>query len=195
MRNMVEHGQISGSSDTTVLSGRLVRRGAARGGSRCRRRWPSPAGAASTARMMKSVEPTWSASVAHLVRALGVGDDDAVGVLGPEGLDVLGAEALVHRAVALPQQERGLLDSRPRSGRRARGGGSTPACRRGRSPWPGRCCGPRCWSGKNSTCRRRRRRRPRAEAPTRARPGRWSRCTPRRRGAPTNAFSAADEFM
>ena len=52
--------------------------------------------------------------LAHLVGALGVHDDDAVGVLGPEGGDVLGAEALVHRAVALPQQERGLLARRPR---------------------------------------------------------------------------------
>ena len=41
--------------------------------------------------------------------ALGVHDDDAVGVLGAEGLDVLGAEPLVHRAVPLPQQERRLL--------------------------------------------------------------------------------------
>ena len=57
MRNMVEHGQTSGSRETTVLSGvssssRLTR-------------WISvptpmtePAGASATARMMKSVEPT-----------------------------------------------------------------------------------------------------------------------------------------
>ena len=48
--------------------------------------------------------------LAHVVGALGVHDDDAVGVLGPEGVDVLRAEALVHRAVALPQQEGRLLD-------------------------------------------------------------------------------------
>ncbi len=48
---------------------------------------------------------------AHLVAALGVGDDDALGVLRPEGGDMLGAEALVHRAVPLPQQEGGLLAS------------------------------------------------------------------------------------
>ena len=52
--------------------------------------------------------------LADLVAALGVGDHDAVGVLGPERLDVLGPEALVHRAVALPQQERGVLARRPR---------------------------------------------------------------------------------
>ena len=105
MRNMVEHGQISGSSDTTVWSGcsaasRWTRWISVATADARRRR-----GAASTARMMKSVEPTWSASVDHLVGALGVDDDDAVGVLGPEGGDVLGPEALVDRAVALPQQE------------------------------------------------------------------------------------------
>src|SRR5271157_6129522 len=39
-------------------------------------------------------------------------DHDAVGVLGAERLDMLGAEALVHRAMALPQQERGFLHIR-----------------------------------------------------------------------------------
>ena len=41
----------------------------------------------------------------HVVGALGMGDHDAVGVLGPEGVDVGRAEPLVHRAVALPQQQ------------------------------------------------------------------------------------------
>ncbi len=127
MRNIVEHGQISGSSDTTVLSGCSA--------ARRWTRWISvptpmaaPAGASSTRPMMASVEPTWSASSHDLVRALGVHDHDAVGVLGPEGGDVLGPEPLVHRAVALPQEERRLLDVAPRRGRRARGAGSTPAC-------------------------------------------------------------------
>ena len=47
--------------------------------------------------------------LAGVVAALGVRDDDAVGVLGSEGLDVLGQEPLVHRAVALPEQQGGLL--------------------------------------------------------------------------------------
>ena len=42
--------------------------------------------------------------------ALGVHDDDAVGMLGAERGDVFGLEPLVDRAVALPQQERRLLD-------------------------------------------------------------------------------------
>ena len=37
-------------------------------------------------------------------------DHGAVGVLGAERGDVLGGEALVHRAPAPPQQERGVLD-------------------------------------------------------------------------------------
>ena len=84
MRNIVEHGQTSGSSDTTVLSGvsassRLTR-------------WISvptaivePAG-----RRVDGLDDVVGGAdlvgeLAHLVAALGVGDDDAVGVLGPEG--------------------------------------------------------------------------------------------------------------
>ena len=40
-----------------------------------------------------------------VVRALGVHDHLDAGVLGPDGVDVLGPEALVHGAVALPEQE------------------------------------------------------------------------------------------
>ena len=36
-------------------------------------------------------------------------DDDSVGVVGPKGVDVARTEALVHRAVTLPQQECGRL--------------------------------------------------------------------------------------
>ena len=43
-----------------------------------------------------------------VVRALGVHDHLDVGVLGAGRLDVLGPEALVHRAVALPQQAASL---------------------------------------------------------------------------------------
>ena len=61
MRDMVEHGHTSGSRQTTVLSGCSSPRRFTR--------WISvatpitePAGASLTARMMASVEPTWSAS-------------------------------------------------------------------------------------------------------------------------------------
>ncbi len=109
MRNMVEHGQTSGSSETTVLSG-------VSSSSRFTR-WISvptpmtePLGASATARMMKSVEPTWSAASHHVVGALGVDHHDPAGVLGPEGVDVRRTEPLVDRAVALPQQQGGRLE-------------------------------------------------------------------------------------
>jgi hypothetical protein len=47
---------------------------------------------------------------AHLEGALRVGDDEAVGVLVAELDDVRRLEHLVHRAVALPEQDLGLLD-------------------------------------------------------------------------------------
>ena len=59
---------------------------------------------------MRSVEPTLSASSTTSCLTLRVDDDLAVGVLGAERRDVLGLEALVDRAVALPQQERRFLD-------------------------------------------------------------------------------------
>ena len=37
-------------------------------------------------------------------------EDEAVGVLGTKGVDVLGSEALVDRAVTLPQQQGGVFD-------------------------------------------------------------------------------------
>ena len=113
MRNMVEHGQISGSSDTTVLSGvssasRLTR-------------WisvPTAMVAPDGGGLDGLDDVVGGADLvgdrADLVAALGVGDHDAVGVLGPERVDVLGREPLVDRAVALPQQEGGLLARRPR---------------------------------------------------------------------------------
>ena len=181
MRNIVEHGQISGSSETIVLSGVSS--------SRRLTRWISvptpmtePAGACCTARMMKSVEPTWSASSHTSWRALRVHDDDAVGVLGAEGGDVLRPEALVDRAVALPEQEGGVLEVGLASGHPCPGGGPRRACRRASSPWPGRCCGRGAGRGRTGPCRRRRRPRPGAGTPTRARRGRWSTCRPRRRG-------------
>ena len=68
-----------------------------------------PAGAASTASDDGVGRTDDVTELDHLVGALGMDHDDAVGVLGPEGLDVLGTEALVHRAVAFPQQQGRLL--------------------------------------------------------------------------------------
>src|SRR5262249_58070390 len=45
-----------------------------------------------------------------LVRALGVHDDLAARMLVAERLDMLGAEALMHGAMTLPEQERRVLD-------------------------------------------------------------------------------------
>ena len=50
------------------------------------------------------------AELHHLVCALGVDHDDPVRILGPERLDVLRPEALVHRAVPPPQEELGGFD-------------------------------------------------------------------------------------
>ncbi len=104
MRNMVEHGQISGSSDWMVLSGCSA-------ASRWTR-WISvamaravPAGASSTALMMKSVDPTWSASSTTSWEHSGCTTTMPSGLLWPEGGDVRRAEALVDRAVAFPEQE------------------------------------------------------------------------------------------
>ena len=104
MRNIVEHGHTSGSSDTIVLSGFSV-------AIRCIM-WisvPMP----STAPAGAAVDPFEDAlgradavgELDHLVRALGVDDHLAVGVLGAERGDVLGREALVHGAVAPPEEE------------------------------------------------------------------------------------------
>ena len=104
IRNIVEHGQISGSSDThglvRVLGGQPLHQvdlgGDADGG---------PGGAASTALMMKSVDPTWSARSTTSWAHSGWTTTMPSGWLCPEGGDVRGPEALVDRAVALPQQE------------------------------------------------------------------------------------------
>ena len=89
MRNIVEQGQISGSSETTVLSGCLgveplhqVDLGAdgdRRAGGRLVDRLDDVVGRADLV-----------GELAHVVAALGVRDHDPVRVLGPERLDVLG---------------------------------------------------------------------------------------------------------
>jgi hypothetical protein len=108
MRNIVEHGQISGSRETTVLSGVSA--------SSRWTRWISVAtgdgGAGRCGGHLLDDEVGGAHLVgegAHLEAGLGVGDHDPVGVLRPEGLDVARLEPLVHRAVALPEQEGGLL--------------------------------------------------------------------------------------
>jgi len=81
MRDIVEQGQTSGSRHTTVLSG-----------------------------LDDGVRRADDVAELHdLVCALRVDHHDAVGVLSTEGLDVFRPEALVHRTVALPEEERGLL--------------------------------------------------------------------------------------
>ena len=109
MRNIVEHGQISGSSETTVMSGCSA-------AMRCTM-WisvPTPSTRPGRGLLDPVEDPLGRADLVgeldHVVRALGVHDHLAVRVVGAELRDVLGAEALVHRAVALPQQERRLLD-------------------------------------------------------------------------------------
>ena len=111
MRNMVEHGQISGSRDGIVRSG-----------------------CSSASRWTRWISVAMASGGAGAAASLD-GLDDEVGLirpgrparpprgctrdgrrrcpsgwLGPEGGDVLGPEALVDRAVALPEQEAGLLD-------------------------------------------------------------------------------------
>ena len=149
---------------------------------------PRPRARPSTHSRMRSVEPTRSASSHDLVRALGVHDHLDVGVLGAERRDVLGPEALVHRAVALPQQERRVLDVALLE----------PAELEARVPHPhvglavahveaGVAAEVLVGEEQHLVAAWR--------APTRAPPARSTTCTPRRRARPTNAFSAADEFM
>ena len=89
MRNIVEHGHTSGSSETIVLSGRLVVEAVDEvdlGADRDDR--------ADRGRLDRSDDVVGGADLvgerADVVGALGVHDHDAVGVLGPERLDVLG---------------------------------------------------------------------------------------------------------
>ena len=109
MRDIVEHGQTSGSRHVTVLSGcsspsRLTR-------------WISVATPSTDAGRGGGDDADDVVGRADLVGqlddvvgALGVDDDDAVGVLGPEGGEVLGPEPLVDGAVAFPEQQAGGLD-------------------------------------------------------------------------------------
>ncbi len=71
-----------------------------------------PSGAASTARMIASVEPTMSASSHDIVRTLRVHDHDPFGMFRPERRDLLRPEPLMDRAVSLPEDE-GRFFERP----------------------------------------------------------------------------------
>ena len=148
--------------------------------------------------MMKSVEPTWSASSDDLVGALGMHDDDAVRMLGPESLDVRGSEPLVDRAVPLPEQERGLLDVDVVEPAQLVARVPRRACRTRRSRAGSRCCGRGAGPGRTAPCPRRRRgaapgsSSPSAQVSTARAFDEVQTAPPWR---PTNAFSAADEFM
>ena len=157
------------------------RRAASRGGSRCRSRWRCPGAAASTVRMMKSVEPTRSATSTTSWAHSGCDHDQAVGVRGAERRDVLGLEALVHRAVPLPQEERRLLHVHVLEPAELAPRVPDDHRRRRRSPSRARCCGRGAGRGRRAPSRPRGGRAGR-RAPTRGPGGRWRRCRPRRRG-------------
>ena len=110
MRNIVEHGQTSGSSDEDRLVGVLARQPLHHVDLRCRRRAPRPP----ARRVDPFLDPLGRADpvgeLDDVVRALGVHDHFDAGMLGAGRGDVLGPEALVHRAVALPEQQRRFLD-------------------------------------------------------------------------------------
>ena len=123
-----------------------------------------------------------------VVRALGVHDHLAARVLGAERRDVLGPEALVHRAVALPEQERRLLDVALLEAAELDARVPHPHRRLVVAHRRSAVLRPRCWSGKNSTLS------PRPSAHSRiARAFDDVQTAPP--CSPTNAFSAAEEFM
>ena len=174
MRNIVEHGHTSGSSDTIVLSG-------CSSAMRCTM-WISvptpmtaPAGAASTHSRMRSVRADPVGELDDLVRALGVHDHLAVGVLGAELGDVLGAEALVHGALAPPQQERRFLDVALLEAAELVARVPDPHVGLAVAHVVAGVAAEVLVGEEQAPCRRR------AEAPTRGRPARSTTCTPRRR--------------
>ena len=189
MRNIVEHGHTSGSSDTIVLSGCSA-------AMRCTM-WisvPTPItdpGAAASDPVedpLGGTDPV--GELDDVVRALGVHDHLAVRVLGPERRDVLGAEALVHRAVALPEEQRRLLDVALLEA----------AELEARVPHPhvvlavahveaGVAAEVLVGEEQHLDVGAL------GERPLEDRPARSTTCRPRRRARPTNAFSAAEEFM
>ena len=170
-------GRSSGSSDTTVRSGCSC-------AIRCTM-WisvPTP----STEPGAAPLDPVEDAlggadpvgELDDVVRALGVHDHLTVGVLGAERGDVLGPEALVHRAVPLPEQEGRFLHVALLEAAELEARVPHPHGRRRRSPCRSAVLRPRCWSGKKSTLVAP------GRAPIRGRPARSTTCTPRRRARP-----------
>ena len=153
-----------------------------------------PGAAASTVRMMKSVEPDQVRDLDDLVGALGVDHDQAAGVRGAERRHVGGPEALVHRAVPPPQQERRLLDLDVLEAARGPGAGPRRPSTRGRTPWRARCSARGAGRGRRAPSRRRvgRAGRPSAHSRTLRAFDDVHTAPPWR---PTKALSAAVEFM
>ena len=150
MRNIVEHGQISGSSDTTVRSG------CSRGHALHHVDLGADAEHRPGRGLLDPVEdplgrPDPVGELHHVVRALGVHDHLAVGCSARNCGDVLGPEALVHRAVALPEEERRLLDVALLEPAELEARVPHPHRPPRRSPCRSAVLRPRCWSGKNST--------------------------------------------
>ena len=196
MRNIVEHGQISGSSDTTVLSG------------------------VSSSSRLHQVDLGADGDHGDPAGASFDGADDEVG-----GADLVG-HLRTRRGCTRGGRPRCRRGARPGRRRRARGGSagapSSGPSTAGRwtslhsasaeaaeleagVPHPHvvvavahgacRCCGRGAGRGRTAPCRRRRWRPPTpcpparpGPAPSRGWPGRWWRCRRRRRCAPTNAF-------
>ena len=150
MRYIVEHGQTTGSRQKIVCCGYSAAR-------RCTRLISvpmakvEPAGAASMAFTMKSVEPAASAASTTAIGHSGCTIDLHAGVLGAGLLDLVDREALVHRAEAVPEDDARVARARRRCCRRAPCAGSTSASARAARPSPSPVLRPRCWSGKKST--------------------------------------------
>src|SRR5437588_791560 len=186
MQNIVEHGQMRGSSENTVLFGCSA-------ANRCTR-WISvpmasvePAGAASTALMMESVEPTWSASSTTSWAHSGWT------TTWTPGCSARAASTCETRkrwcTEQWPFQSRKVASLASRSSRPPNSRlGSHTRMSPGPNPSWYAVLRPRCWSGKNSSFSPR----SRAHAITARALDEVHTAPPWR---PTNAFTAALEFI
>ena len=98
--------------------------------------------------------PTRSASSTTSCAHSGCTMTSTVRVLGAERRDVLGPEALVHRAVALPEQERRLLDVALLEPAELEARVPDPHVGLADSPCRSRCCGRGAGRGRRAPCRR-----------------------------------------